>query len=114
MKAPIEHPHTVARPTERRTSEHQTPEPWPPIEYRLPSTIEGIEAGRSAKQLGLFVEQAEDTRASRLARILNTIPGIVTGDRTQCPVSYPQNHGENAAFSASVAKTVAATTIETT
>ena len=71
----------------RRTTtvrhKNKTPEPWPPADLSLPSTIEAIEQGRE-QQRGLFDERSDDTRAGRLARLL-TVPGMTTGDRLVPP-----------------------------
>jgi hypothetical protein len=54
--------------------------PWPPPEYALPSSIEGIEAGRPPRQRALFPDVPDDSQAARLAR-LSALPGVTTGDR---------------------------------
>ncbi len=56
------------------------PEPWPPAEYALPDSSEGIEAGRQG-QRRLFVEAPDDSRAGRVARILAGVPGVMTADQ---------------------------------
>jgi hypothetical protein len=59
-----------------------TRESWPPVEHALPSTFEAIEAGRIEQQ-GLFQEPPDDSRAGRLARILGSVPGVMTADRLE-------------------------------
>jgi hypothetical protein len=48
------------------------PEPWPPADLALPSTIEGIEAGRQQREQP--TEQPDDSRVGRLARLLGDVP----------------------------------------
>jgi hypothetical protein len=67
--------------SESSKSDNQTQNGWIPKQYALPSTTEGIEAGRPAKQRNLFAP--DDTRAGRLARILGTVPGVTTADRLE-------------------------------
>jgi len=49
---------------------------WPPAAYALPSTDEGIEAGRQ-EQRQLFAP--DDSRQGRIARLLR-IGGVTTAD----------------------------------
>jgi len=58
--------------------------PWPPAEYALPDALDEIEQGQRT-QRELFPEQADDTRAGRLARILAGVPGVVRADRLPPP-----------------------------
>jgi len=59
-----------ARRTAKATGE------WPPPEYALPDDLDSIEHGRRTQQQ-LFPEQPSDSRAARLARILDAVPGVV-------------------------------------
>jgi hypothetical protein len=53
----------------RSNRSERKPTPWPPKEYRLPSTIEAIEAGRPDRQQELFQEPVDDSRKGRLDRL---------------------------------------------
>jgi hypothetical protein len=44
---------------------------WPPVEYRLPDSIEQIERGRPCDQRTLFAP--DDSRDGRLRRLLDNI-----------------------------------------
>ena len=61
------HPHSSGGVTVNTTND------WPPAEYRLPDSIEAIEAGRRdgplPNQLSLF-DQDQDDRQQRTRRIL--------------------------------------------
>ena len=59
---------------------HNLPEPWPPAAYALPDTTEAIERGRIV-QGKLIAERLDDTRAGRLRRILNSVPGVTAAAR---------------------------------
>lgn len=52
---------------------------WPPAEYALPDSIEEIEAGRPGKQRSLFDNARDQSKAGRLARLLE-IEGVRTAD----------------------------------
>ncbi len=64
-------------------SNNEEPGGWIPQEYRLPDTIEEIEAGRPPKQRDMFEAERDESREGRLAHILSTVPGIVTGARLE-------------------------------
>lgn len=53
----------------RRSKDHPKPE-WPPKEYRLPDTLEEIEAGRRErpKQQSLFDQDGREARMEQLTR----------------------------------------------
>ena len=58
--------------------------PWPPAWATLPdlTTLEALsQPGGMVVQKNLFREVVDDSKAARLARILGTVPGVVTGDR---------------------------------
>jgi hypothetical protein len=65
---------------EKRKRRIKAFEPWPPKEYSLPDTIE---AGRPAEQLGMFSDAPDDSKAARLARLLGTVPGVMTANRLE-------------------------------
>jgi hypothetical protein len=56
-----------------RARQAKPPAPWPPAELALPSTIEGIEAGRPEPRR-LVPEQLDDSRSGRLARLTKHNP----------------------------------------
>jgi len=74
----------IQTPASRRKAALPAPEPWPPMEYRLPDTIARIEVGRPEQQQ-LMDEPVDDSRAGRLARILAGVPGVVRADRLPPP-----------------------------
>ena len=53
---------------------------WPPAWAALPDNLDAIEAGQQ-RQGELFPEVPDDTRAARLARIVDAIPGLTLADR---------------------------------
>jgi len=70
-------PTTTARAAARQTRNARIVpsivEPWPPLEYALPSTIEEIEAGR-IEQRELFQKPPDDSRKGRMRRLLGSRP----------------------------------------
>jgi hypothetical protein len=72
-------------PTSTTRKPKSLPEPWPPPEFCLPNldTLEEISRGEHVEQRLLFVEQPDDSRAARLARILAGVPGVTTGSRME-------------------------------
>jgi hypothetical protein len=53
----------------RRSNRIPKKEVWPPKEYRLPDTLESIEAGQPDRQRELFDEKPDDSRQGRFARL---------------------------------------------
>jgi hypothetical protein len=64
-------------------SRSSPPSPWPPVELLLrdAETLERL-SQPEPKQLPLPLAVA-DTRAARIARILGTVPGVVTADKLE-------------------------------
>jgi hypothetical protein len=62
----------------------RTTETWPPAELGLPNleTLERLSRPNvQEQQVELCVDRPDDSREARFARILGTVPGVMTADQ---------------------------------